>query len=274
MRYGDVSAKARTGARIVVRTLAIAAATAMLALAPTGTMAQPQPKAKAAPKAQPAPAAQQAPAPAMPQGQPQPGQQPQPQQSAEPLQLIYGPWVKFCGNDPSDKKRVCATVKDGRDESGSLVVAIQVFEKDGEQHKLLRLTMPYGVALMIGTRMIVDQDQPVQAPFWTCPPPSAQQGGCWSDYEATPELLGKLKKGQYLTLQAIFGNNAPITSQMELKDFAKVYDGPPTDPKVFAESQAKLRDEMQKRADDARKKMEAQNPPGAAAPPAGAAPPR
>src|SRR5581483_7628608 len=121
MTYRIVSASARTVGKIVGRSLAIAAAaTALAVIAPCGTFAQPQkPAPKAAPKAAPAPA-------------PQPqAQQPAPQQqAAEPLQLIYGPWVKFCGNDPTDKKRVCATVKDGREESGRLVVAVAIFEKD------------------------------------------------------------------------------------------------------------------------------------------------
>ena len=46
-------------------------------------------------------------------------------------------------------------------------------------------------------------------------------------------------------------------------DFAKAYDGPPTDPKVFEEQQKKLQDELQKRAEDARKRLESQQPPAA-----------
>ena len=46
--------------------------------------------------------------------------------------------------------------------------------------------------------------------------------------------------------------------QLELKDFAKAYDGPPTDPKVFEEQQKKLHEELQKRAEDARKRLESQ----------------
>ncbi len=45
---------------------------------------------------------------------------------------------------------------------------------------------------------------------------------------------------------------------MPLGDFAKAYDGPPTDPKVFEEQQRKLQEDLQKRADEARKKLESQ----------------
>jgi hypothetical protein len=86
--------------------------------------------------------------------------------------------------------------------------------------------------------------------------------GCMSDYEANADLIGKLKSGQGLIVQGINGAGQPITLGMPLADFAAAYDGPPTDPKVFEEQQKKLQDELQKRADEARKKLEGQ--PGAA----------
>jgi hypothetical protein len=46
-----------------------------------------------------------------------------------------------------------------------------------------------------------------------------------------------------------------------LVDFAKANEGPPTDPKVLEEQQKKLQDELQRRADEARKKLEQQQTP-------------
>jgi hypothetical protein len=86
-----------------------------------------------------------------------------------------------------------------------------------------------------------------------------------SDYEATPELLANMKKGQNLVVQAINANGAPLTLPLPLAEFAKAYDGPPTDPKVFEENQKKLQEELQKRAEEARKRLEA-NPPAGGAP--------
>jgi hypothetical protein len=51
---------------------------------------------------------------------------------------------------------------------------------------------------------------------------------------------------------------------LPLLDFAKAYDGPPTDPKVFEEQQRKLQEELQKKAEEARKKLESQQPAAAA----------
>lgn len=215
----------------------------------------PRPAQPRQPPAQPAQPARPA-APAQPQA-------PQLVPAQEAPQLIFSPWVKLCNKDSDpNSKRVCVTVKDGRVESGLLVVSVAVIEMDGEQRKLLRMSLPYGVALQHGTRLIVDQGTPATSSFVTCLPPVVPPGGCISDYEATPDLISRMKKGQVLTVQAIHMNGQPMSPQMQLADFAKAYDGPPTDPKVFEEQQKKLQDELQKRAEEARRRLESQQPAG------------
>jgi hypothetical protein len=66
-------------------------------------------------------------------------------------------------------------------------------------------------------------------------------------------------------VQAINANGA-VTLPLPLAEFAKAYDGPPTDPKQFEETQKKLQEELQKRAEEARKKLEANAPAGGTAP--------
>jgi hypothetical protein len=91
-----------------------------------------------------------------------------------------------------------------------------------------------------------------------------------ADYEANPDMIAKLKKGQGLAVQGINSTGQPISVVLPLGDFGKAYDGPPTDPKVFEEQQKKLQDELQRRADEARKKLESQQgqPQSSNAPPA------
>ena len=226
-------------------------ASGVSAQAPAPTAA---PKAKSrAPKAAPAPAPSAQPAaPAAPSAQPPADQQ---------VQLIYAPWTKFClkGQD-ANAKQVCFTGKDGRIESGQPVIAAVVIEPEGEPKKILRVTLPLGMLLVHGTRIIIDNNPPAQSPFVVC-----FQNGCMSDYDVTPEMLNQMKKGQNLVVQAISSNNQPITLPLPLGDFAKAYDGPPTDPKQFEENQKKLQEELQKKAEEERKKLEAK---GAAPAPA------
>lgn len=256
------SAKPRTA---ITMFLAPAAAGLIAAASASIAMAQQQGSPPAQRPAAPRQAAPQKPAQQAPAAQAAPAQQQAPAQQAqggEQPQLIFSPWVKLCNKDADPKaKRVCVTVKDGRVESGLLVVSVAIIEMDGEQKKLLRMSLPYGVALQHGTRLIVDQGQPATAPFVTCLPPVVPPGGCIADYEATADLIGRMKKAQLLTVQAIHMNGQAMSPQLELKDFAKAYDGPPTDPKVFEEQQKKLQEELQKRAEDARKRLESQQQP-------------
>jgi invasion protein IalB len=261
---------ARPRGRVIALLAATALATSLLAQGVEAQTPAPAPGApapaappKAAPKAPPkaAPKAPAAPAPNAQQGQPPAagapaaGAQPPADQQ---VQLIYAPWTKFClkGQD-AGAKQVCFTGKDGRIESGQPVIAAVIIEPEGEPKKILRVTLPLGMQLIHGTRVIVDNNAPAQSPYVIC-----FANGCMSDYDVTPELLANMKKGQNLVVQAINSNGAPLTLPLPLGEFAKAYDGPPTDPKVFEETQKKLQEELQKRAEEARKKLEANPPAG------------
>ena len=191
-----------------------------------------------------------------------------PQQQQQP-QLIFSPWTKLCRkqNDSPYAKQVCFTRKEARNESGLLVVAAVLIEPEGDQKKILRVTLPLGMQLINGTRVIVDSNQTMTAPYVIC-----FTNGCLADYEANADLIAKMKKGQGLAVQAINSTGQPISLVLPLADFAKAYDGPPTDPKVFEEQQKKLQEELQRRADEARKKLESQQgqPQSSNAPPASA----
>src|SRR5689334_23629518 len=243
--------------------LGVAAAVALttgsaFAQQPAAPPAAPAPAAKpAAPAAKkPVPAKPAAPAAAAPEAQQQAPAQAQGDQQQQQVQLIYSPWTKFClkgqNNDPN-AKQVCFTGKDARIESGMPVVAAVLIEPEGEPKKLLRVTLPLGMQLVHGTRVIVDQNQPMTAPYVIC-----FTNRCMADYDACGDLIGKMKKGQGLVIQAINSTGQPISLVLPLADFGKAYDGPPTDPKVFEEQQKKLQEELQRRADEARKKLESQ----------------
>jgi uncharacterized protein (DUF885 family) len=87
-----------------------------------------------------------------------------------------------------------------------------------------------------------------------------------ADYPVADDLVAKLKKGQNIIIQAINMQGTPISLPLPLADFAKAYDGPPTDPKAFEEQQRKLQEELQKKAEEARKKLEGQQSQAPAAP--------
>jgi invasion protein IalB len=246
-----------TGTAILTVTLAVAMNSVASAQTPAPTpapAAKPTPAKK--PPAKPAAGApaQGAPADAQQQQAPPPAQGQGQAQGNDQVQLIYSPWTKFClKGQEANAKQVCFTGKDARIESGMPVVAAVLIEPEGEPKKILRVTLPLGMQLIHGTRVIIDQNQPLTAPYVIC-----FTNGCMADYEASADMLGKMKSGQSLVVQAINSTGQPISLVLPLSDFAKAYDGPPTDPKVFEDQQKKLQEELQRRADEARKKLEQQ----------------
>jgi len=229
--------------RPVASALVVVLATTMLTFVAASTSSAQAPAPKATPKGKAAPKAP-APAPA-----PTPEQQPP---ASEQPQLIFSPWTKFClKGQEANAKQVCFTGKDGRVESGMPVVAAVLIEPENEPKKILRVTLPLGMSLQPGTRVIVDQGQPMTGPYVIC-----FNNGCMADYEASTELIGKLKKGQGLVVQGINGAGQAISLVLPLGDFQKAYDGAPTDPKEFEAQQQKLQAELQRRAEEARKKLE------------------
>src|SRR5438477_3406513 len=230
--------------------------------------AQPQPAPQVpAPKATPRPVQPAQKQQQKQQQQQQPAAQPVPQapgdqQAGTPADqppVVYSPWTKFCGKDNNNPqaKEVCLTVKEARLETGQFLAGAALIEQTGEEKKLFRITLPLGMQLPQGTRLLLDKEQPMQGRYIVCLP-----NGCMADFDVNLDFVGKLKKGQQLVLQGINLPGKAASYMLPLTDFAKANEGPPTDPKKFEEDQKKLQEELQKKAEEARKRLQASPPAG------------
>jgi len=182
-------------------------------------------------------------APRQAQQQAQPAQQqqqaPPAQQQAVP-QFVTSPWAKVCETQP---QKVCITRSLVLTEAGAPVALAELAEPEGAA-AMLRFTLPLGMLLEYGTRLLVDQtEQPLATGrFVVC------LQGCITFYQASTDLLDKLKKGKTLYIQAVNANNAPMSFPIPLANFAKAHDGAPIDAKAYVEQQKKLQEELQKKA--------------------------
>jgi invasion protein IalB len=203
---------------LAARVLVHALAAMVIVGAPHYSVAQ-QGAPKAPPKAKPKAA---------------PNPTPQPPQGGQP-ELTYSFWTKICQKGPeANAKQVCFIARDAHVESGMPVVVVVLVEPEGEAKKLLRVTLPLGVWLQAGTRVIIDNGQPLTGPYVIC-----LSSGCMAEYEASDELIAKMKSGQSLHVQAINGSRQPISIPIPLSDFAKAYEGPPIDPKELEQQEKK-----------------------------------
>jgi invasion protein IalB len=201
-------------ARLVARITSAACGllvTSLLVTSSSPALAQQQRKKPAAPAAQTA-------APAAP--------------AEKQAALVYSPWTKFCVKGETAKagqknaEQVCFTGKDARLESGLPVVSAILIEPDKDPRKVLRVTLPLGMQLAHGTRIAIDQNQAATGSYVIC-----FSNGCQADYDANAEMIGRLKKGRQLAIQAINSRGQAISVNLPLDDFAKAHDGPPADRK-------------------------------------------
>jgi invasion protein IalB len=162
------------------------------------------------------------------------------------VQLISSPWTRYCAVGLTEKsseignKEICFTASDGHLASGQKIVIALLIEPREGGTKLLRVTLPLGVALIPGARIVIDEKEAMNAPFVVCLPKS----GCMADYKADADLIAELKAGRTLAIQA-FDKGRPIGFTLPLTDFAKAYDGPPSDPTGLNEQQGSLSNDLQ-----------------------------
>ena len=238
------------------RTLPLALLGSCLALSPS--WAAPKKKAPAAP------AADATDAPATPSAPPAPAGA---QNNRLPLVATQKDWTKVCGKDPSANKQVCYTTRDFSAEPGKPpVLALAVYDVQGDDTRIVRMLMPIGLMLRPGFRFAVDNGTTTDGSYEICFP-----NGCFAEAKIKGNILDSMKKGKVVDVSVRNRDNAEVIFGVPLENFGTAFDGPAIDPKVLQEQQQKLQAELQKRAEDERKKLEASksaSPTGGAAMPA------
>jgi invasion protein IalB len=147
--------------------------------------------------------------------------------------VVFTPWTKFCGKDNKPQaKEVCLTVKEARLETGQFLAGAALIEQRGEEKKLLRVTLPLGMQLPQGARILLDQEEPINGRYIGCLP-----NRCIVDFDVSADFVGKLKRGQQIVLHGINLPGQVASYLLPLGGFAQANEGPPTDPATFAREQ-------------------------------------
>ena len=231
----------------LLRPAAVALAAFVAAAPALAQQPQPQrPAAPAAPAQRPAapaaPGAQQA----APQGQP--AGPTVVQVKPEPSQAD---WLKVCGEDPGNKKKICYTTRDFVSDQGQPVLAVAVYDVQGDPNRIVRFLMPLGLLLQPGIRFSIDAGQGQAGKYAVCFP-----NGCFAEGAVGQATIDQMRKGTNLKVSVQNQFTREVTFEVPLAGFAKAFDGAPIDPKVLEEQQRQMQEQMQKQADDLRKKLE------------------
>jgi len=163
---------------------------------------------------------------------------------------VYSPWIKYCGTDNGNQpaEPVCLTVKEARLETGQFIAGAALVDNTAREQKHLRISLPLGIRLMPGARVFIDGEA-----MRTVPPLQCIASVCITGFEVTADFIAKLKRGDRLKLEGI-----DIPEKLEglsisgwiatwpLADFARAFDGPPTDPKTFEVEQEELQNRIER----------------------------
>jgi invasion protein IalB len=235
------------------------------------TQTQPQTPRPQRPAAQPAAPAQPAPQQQAPAQNNQAAQQAQtgPLVVAVKAEPSQAEWTKVCGRDASNATEVCYTTRDFVSDQGQPVLAAAVYDIKGPQsQKVVRFLMPLGLLLKPGIRFAVDQAAPVAGGYTICFP-----NGCFAETVGLKDdIVTAMKKGTNINVSVQNQVGREVTFAVPLAGFGKAFDGAPIDPKVLEAQQKRLQDELEKRSDELRKRLEQSAAPGAAPAPGATAP--
>ena len=229
-----------------------------LALSPAAGFAQ-----SAATKPAPKPAAAApAPAPAAPPAAPAP-QGGQPQGPVKVDLLPFGDWIKTCGTDQVNKKEICfVTHEFGTAQDQNPLMAMAIYEIKGDKEHIIRLLLPLGFMIKPGFRFSVDKGADLTGAFDFCLP-----NGCFTESKMDGASFENMRKGTTLNVAVQNPGGNLVTFTLPLAGMAKSFDGPATDPKVLEEQQKaaaeqakqqqdKLQQELAKKAEEERLKLE------------------
>lgn len=154
-------------------------------------------------------------------------------------QLKYQPWTKSCIGAS------CFVGVDARGRcvpsGGSVVIVLE----DGKPVSISS-NFDTKTGVQNPTSLRIDDSDPIPVPDQACLP----SGRCINKLAADEALIARLKRAQTVTIVATDTNGERLSLSFSLADFARVYDGPGTEPKVFEESQASLKARLRERGLD------------------------
>ncbi len=173
------------------------------------------------------------------------------------------PWVKICQKD-AEGKSICLIAKELRGANGELIASVAVRDTEGEPKKTLLIAVPPGILVQPGMRVMIDKNKPVEVKYRICFP-----NACYGDFDLTDQNFGDLKKGNLLVVTALTLQQKPTGYPFRLDTFKAALESVGVDPSAGQQSQDQLQQELQKRAEEAAKKLQnggAPKPQGGEAP--------
>ena len=163
-------------------------------------------------------------------------------------------WFKIC--DKSDGSDVCSVRVIQTANTGQLITAVALVTVSGKvNRKFMQVSVPPARLIPPGVLMQIDGSKGTKLEYGVCMPDL-----CIAELPLTDGVIANLKKGSEVVFTSVNFQRMPNPIKISLAGFTGVFDGPAMEQSKLAERQKLLQEEMQKKAGEARKKLEdAQN---------------
>ncbi len=159
-------------------------------------------------------------------------------------------WYKVCTKQEDND--VCIVQNIVAAPSGQLLTAIGLINVTGKvNRKILQVSVPSARLIPPGVNIQVDGGQAQRIEYSICMPDK-----CVAEVVLTDGMIASYKKGGELVLTSVNFQRSPNPLKISLQGFTQAYDGDPIAQSELQERQRLLQEELTKKADEARKKLE------------------
>lgn len=159
-------------------------------------------------------------------------------------------WYKVCAKQENND--ICNTQIQSVASTGQVLTAISLIDVKGDvNRRVFQITVPSGRLIPAGIKLRVDDKQETTLPYLYCFPQS-----CIAEVKLDDALVKVLKGGGKLLVTSTNVQQKPNPIEITLNGFTSAYDGEPITSDVLAKRQRDLQEELQKKAEAARKKLQ------------------
>jgi invasion protein IalB len=144
-----------------------------------------------------------------------------------PQNIQYSAWRKLCFKG-SDGATLCRTTSAGTEDTGEVVVRVDLIERLDSDAARLQLFVPQGLNLTMGVMATVDQAAPTKFPYNFC-----LTNICIAADHVSSKLIGEMESGQILKIEQADFNSSTIALNIPLNQFAAAHKGPPAETYDF-----------------------------------------
>ena len=162
---------------------------------------------------------------------------------------VANKWYKVCSQQ--DQNEICSIQFTRVSPQGRPVNAINLLKVNGKVNReIFQIMVPSGRFIPAGIKMRIDGGRENTIPYSICLPDR-----CLAETKLTPALVSALKSGNNVSMVTTNFRNQQNPMEITLSGFTAAFDGPPLKRDELQNQQTQLKQELEKKAADARAKL-------------------